>query len=131
MNEMSDKISILLVEDNALNQKVVTFSLKKLDCDIHIANNGLEGLELFKQNKYNFILMDIMMPIMDGLESTKRIRAYEQEEQIEPTPIIAVTANALDNDRDKCIEYGMDDFMTKPFNLVNLKEILDRLNIAI
>lgn len=131
MNEMSNKISILLVEDNALNQKVVTFSLKKLDCDIHIANNGLEGLELFKQNKYNFILMDIMMPIMDGLESTKRIRAYEQEEQIEPTPIIAVTANALDNDRDKCIEYGMDDFMTKPFNLVNLKEILDRLNIAI
>ncbi|MFV0290671.1 MAG: response regulator [Mangrovibacterium sp.] len=128
---MSDKLSILLVEDNMLNQKVVTFSLKKLECDIIIANNGLEGVELYKQNKFNFVLMDIMMPVMDGLEATKKIREYEGEQNLNRTPIIAVTANTLDNDKTKCLDYGMDEFMTKPFNLNNLKEILSTLDINI
>ncbi|MFV0521633.1 MAG: response regulator [Mangrovibacterium sp.] len=128
---MSDNLSILLVEDNILNQKVVTFSLKKLNCEIVIANNGLEGLELFKQNKFSFVLMDIMMPIMDGLEATQKIREYENENNCNHTPIIAVTANTLDNDRDKCIQLGMDEFMSKPFNLVNLKEILNQIDIHI
>ncbi|MFV0365022.1 MAG: response regulator [Mangrovibacterium sp.] len=128
---MFEKLSILLVEDNMLNQKVVTFSLKKLDCDILIANNGLEGVELFKENKFDFVLMDIMMPVMDGLEATKNIRAYELEQNCERTPIIAVTANTLDNDREKCIENGMDEFMAKPFNLANLKEILHQIGISI
>lgn len=128
---MSEKLSILLVEDNMLNQKVVTFSLKKLESNIMIANNGLEGVELFKSNKFDFILMDIMMPIMDGLEATKKIREYERENNIERTPIIAVTANTLDNDRDKCIQYGMDEFMSKPFSLPNLREILEEIGIHI
>ncbi|MFV0553362.1 MAG: response regulator [Mangrovibacterium sp.] len=131
VDKMSEKLSILLVEDNMLNQKVVTFSLKKLESNIMIANNGLEGVELFKSNKFDFILMDIMMPIMDGLEATKKIREYERENNIERTPIIAVTANTLDNDRDKCIQYGMDEFMSKPFSLPNLREILEEIGIHI
>ncbi len=125
---MGEKLSILVVEDNELNQKVITFSLRKLDCEVKVANNGLEGYELFKKHKFDVVLMDIMMPVMDGFESTKNIRKYEKEQGVNsPANIIAVTANTLDNDRDKCIAGGMNDFMAKPFNLERLKEILSTL----
>lgn len=128
---MTNRLSILLVEDNVLNQKVITFSLKRLACDVLVANNGLEGFELFKKHQFDFILMDIMMPIMDGFEATQEIRMYEQEYASAHTPIIALTANTLDNDRDKCIEFGMDEFLSKPFRLEELQEALIQIDISI
>lgn len=128
---MKDKLSILLVEDNVLNQRIVTFSLKKYSHDVTIANNGLEAIDKFKEGKYDVVLMDIMMPEMDGLEATVRIREIENEMKINSrTPIIALTANTMDNDRDKCISYGMDDFMAKPFDIERLKQIFRDLEIV-
>ncbi|WP_107822029.1 response regulator [Mangrovibacterium marinum] len=127
---MKEKLSILLVEDNVLNQRIVTFSLKKFNHDIEIANNGLEALNVFKEKKFDVILMDIMMPVMDGLEASLKIREYEKENNIvDPTPIIAVTANTMDNDREKCLAHGMNEFIAKPFDVSKLNFVLTDLQI--
>lgn len=127
---MTEKLSILLVEDNVLNQRIVTFSLKKYNHEVTIANNGLEALELFKSKLFDVVLMDIMMPIMDGLEATVKIREYEKMNNItDQTPIIAITANTMDNDREKCLSYGMNEFMSKPFDINKLNHIFDELRI--
>lgn len=128
---MNSQLSILLVEDNMLNQRIVTFSLKKFKHEVFIANNGLEAVEQFKKTSFDVILMDIMMPIMDGLEATQKIRDIELENKIEKrTPIIAITANTMDNDRDKCISYGMDEFMAKPFDMDKLNSIFKQMKIV-
>ncbi|MFY9154134.1 MAG: response regulator [Prolixibacteraceae bacterium] len=127
---MKDNLNILLVEDNLLNQRIVTFSLKKYNHVVTIANNGVEAIEKFREHKFDVILMDIMMPVMDGLDATVRIREIESSDNIDKrTPIIALTANTMDNDRDKCLSYGMDDFMAKPFNIEKLKSIFYELKI--
>ena len=127
---MNEKLSILLVEDNVLNQRIVTFSLKKYNHTVQIANNGMEAVEVFKKQKFDVILMDIMMPIMDGLEATLRIREYESKNNImNKTPIIAVTANTMDNDREKCLSHGMNEFMPKPFDVEKLASIFSELKI--
>lgn len=127
---MGERLNILLVEDNLLNQRIVTFSLKKYNHEVVIANNGIEAIEYFREKKFDVILMDIMMPVMDGLEATVKIRKIESESQIEKrTPIIALTANTMDNDRDKCISYGMDEFMSKPFDIEKLNSIFNELKI--
>jgi CheY-like chemotaxis protein len=127
---MGERLSILLVEDNLLNQRIVTFSLKKYNHNVVIANNGVEAIERFREQKFHVILMDIMMPVMDGLEATVKIREEEQLTGINKrTPIIALTANTMDNDRDKCISYGMDEFMSKPFDIERLKTIFLELEI--
>ncbi len=127
---MTEKLSILLVEDNVLNQRIVTFSLKKYNHTVQIANNGLEAVEIFKKQKFDVILMDIMMPVMDGLEATLKIREYEQKANVvDRTPIIAVTANTMDNDREKCLSYGMNEFMAKPFDVEKLATIFSDLRI--
>jgi len=130
MNEMQEKLNILLVEDNLLNQRIVMFSLKRYNHDVTIANHGLEAIEKFREKKFDVILMDIMMPYMDGLEATVKIREIEKiENKPYRTPIIALTANTMDNDRDKCISYGMDEFMAKPFDIEKLNSIFSELNI--
>jgi CheY-like chemotaxis protein len=127
---MGERLNILLVEDNLLNQRIVTFSLKKFNHEVVIANNGVEAIEHFCEKKFDVILMDIMMPIMDGLEATVKIRELESKNKIEKrTPIIALTANTMDNDRDKCISYGMDEFMAKPFDIEKLHLIFNELKI--
>jgi len=127
---MGEGLMILLVEDNILNQRVVTFSLKKYKHEVVIANNGVEAIERFRANKFDVILMDIMMPVMDGIEATVKIREIERLDHIEwRTPIIALTANTMDNDRDKCISYGMDEFMAKPFDIEKLNSIFFELKI--
>src|SRR5674476_60590 len=127
---MGEGLMILLVEDNILNQRVVTFSLKKYNHEVVIANNGVEAIERFREHKFDVILMDIMMPVMDGIEATVKIREIESSDNLEVrTPIIALTANTMDNDRDKCISYGMDEFMAKPFDIEKLKTIFDDLKI--
>lgn len=128
---MNSQLSILLVEDNLLNQRIVTFSLKKFKHEVFIANNGLEAVEHFKKTSFDVILMDIMMPVMDGLEATQKIRSIELEKNVEKrTPIIAITANTMDNDRDKCISYGMDEFMAKPFDMDKLNSIFKQMKIV-
>ena len=128
---MGEGLMILLVEDNLLNQRVVTFSLKKYKHEVVIANNGVEAIEKFRETKFDVILMDIMMPVMDGIEATVKIRDIERSDKIEErTPIIALTANTMDNDRDKCISYGMDEFMAKPFDIEKLNSIFTDLKIA-
>lgn len=126
---MKENLNILLVEDNILNQRITTFSLKKFNHTVDIANNGLEAVNKYRDNNYDVILMDIMMPVMDGLEATSQIRKYEIEVGKAHTPVIAITANTLDNDRDKCIETGMDEYMAKPFDMNRLNEIFKELNI--
>ena len=127
---MGERLNILLVEDNLLNQRIVTFSLKRFNHDVIIANNGVEAIEMFREKKFDVILMDIMMPVMDGLEATVKIREIENTSNIEKrTPIIALTANTMDNDRDKCLSYGMDEFMAKPFDIEKLNSIFEELKI--
>ena len=105
---------ILLVEDNVINQKIVLLSLNKLVNRIDVASNGKQALELFGIRQYDLILMDIMMPVMDGIMATKKIREIESTGD-RHVPIVAVTANALAGDRENCLAAGVDDYIAKPF----------------
>ena len=105
---------ILLVEDNVINQKIVLLSLTKQVDRIDVAINGKQALEMFVLKQYDLILMDIMMPVMDGLVATKKIREIESTGE-HHIPIIAVTANALAGDRENCLAAGVDDYIAKPF----------------
>jgi len=111
--------NVLLVEDNLINQKIVQLSLRKVVKNIEVANNGKEALDKFGSNRYDIILMDIQMPIMDGILSTRKIREIEAGTG-NYTPIIAITANALSGDREVCIAAGMDDYIAKPFQIETL-----------
>jgi len=128
---MRDRLKILLVEDNILNQRIVTLSLKKFDHEVVIANNGVEAINQFKEKSFDVVLMDIMMPVMDGIEATIKIREIEsQNNKNKRTPIIALTANTMDNDKEKCLSYGMDEFMTKPFDIEKLNSLFGEMNIV-
>ena len=126
MNWETKNYSILLVEDNKLNQTVVKFTLKRYGYEIDVANNGIEAVEKYKEGKYDFILMDIMMPEMDGIEATKAIRKMENEHRI---PIIALTADIMVANEEKCLESGMDAHIAKPFEIDNLFKVLENLNL--
>jgi CheY-like chemotaxis protein len=116
-------LNILLVEDNILNQKVVTFNLKKYNYEVTSVTDGLEALEAVKAGNIKLVLMDLMLPGMNGYEITKAIRKYEKENNFDgEVPIIAITANTLDNDREKCIEAGMNEYLPKPFTAEQLME---------
>jgi len=132
MTDMGEILKILLVEDNLLNQRIVVFSLKKYNHIVTIANNGLEAVAKFIEGEFDVILMDIMMPVMDGLEATVKIREVEVFNNSDRrTPIIALTANTMDNDRSKCLSYGMDEFMAKPFDIEKLNLIFHKLEITV
>jgi len=114
-------LKILLVEDNLMNQKVVMFNLKKLNCEITPIANGKEALENFKTNNYDLILMDIMLPEMNGYEITTEIRKFEKLNGIKnQVPIIALTANTYENDKEKCFGVGMNEYLSKPFSAQQL-----------
>ena len=124
----NDKLSILLVEDNELNQRLMKISLKRYNYTVKIAENGLIGVEMFKKQKFDLILMDIMMPVMDGYESTAEMRKIEaMDSSLKYTPIVAFTANTINNDREKCIRGGMDDILEKPFDIHKFREIVSLL----
>jgi len=105
---------ILLVEDNVINQKIVLLSLNKLVSRIDVASNGKQALDMFGLKQYDLILMDIMMPVMDGIVATQKIREIESTGD-RHVPIVAVTANALAGDRENCLAAGVDDYIAKPF----------------
>lgn len=109
--------NILLVEDNLINQKIVILSIQKLVKNIDVANNGQEALDKLALGRYDIVLMDIQMPVMDGIQATKRIREIENENSSTPIPIIAITANALAGDREHCLASGMDEYLSKPFQV--------------
>jgi CheY-like chemotaxis protein len=119
------KLKILLVEDNELNQRLMKIGLTRYGYNVTVAINGFEGVIFYKNQKFDLILMDIMMPVMDGYEATKEIRKIEkQNSQLGHIPIIAFTANTINNDRDKCIKGGMDDILEKPFDINKFRKIL-------
>ncbi len=117
---------ILLVEDNLTNQAFMKVILKKYKLSFDIANDGFEAIELYKNNKYDLILMDENMPNLNGSEATKQIREYEKQHNLQYTPIVALTANAIKGDRERFLEVGMDDYLTKPINKSRLTEVLSR-----
>ena len=106
--------NLLLVEDNKTNQLFMKIIFNKIGLEYDVANDGLEAIKLFKENKYDVILMDENMPNMSGIEATKQILKLEKENNLIHTPIIALTANALKGDREKFLDAGMDEYMTKP-----------------
>lgn len=116
---------ILLVEDNPVNQKLAVMQLEKLGFKVKVAGNGLEAIEEYKSHEYALILMDCQMPLMDGFQATSAIRKQEAV-MGKRTPIIAMTANALQGDKDNCIAAGMDDYIGKPVKIDSLKEILNK-----
>jgi len=115
-------MSILLAEDNIVNQKVATRLFKKFGYKIEVANNGLEAIKALQQSSYDLVFMDIQMPEMDGLEATRQIIAKWGDAR---PRIVALTANAMREDKEKCYEAGMDDYLTKPFKPIELEEAIE------
>lgn len=119
-------LKILLVEDNILNQKFALTCLKRAGHEVEIAENGKIAVEKFKQNSFDLILMDIAMPIMDGIEATRIIRSLEKGPK--RIKIVAVTAHVMVTDREKCLSSGMDEYLAKPYRPNDLIEILNSLD---
>jgi signal transduction histidine kinase/CheY-like chemotaxis protein len=120
-------LRVLLCEDNEVNIKVAQMILKRFGFVIDLAENGQEGLNKFIHVRYDIIFMDCSMPIMDGFEATKRMREFEKENPEKKfTPIFALTANVSEDDKKKCLECGMNDFLSKPIKREAIEELLDR-----
>ena len=114
--------SLLLAEDNPVNQKLALIILRKAGYSVDVAENGLQALDQIAERRYDAVLMDVQMPELDGLEATRRIRMREKAGA--HLPIIAMTANAMKGDEARCIEAGMDDYISKPFDLPKLLKVL-------
>ncbi|OED41569.1 hypothetical protein AB833_09375 [Chromatiales bacterium (ex Bugula neritina AB1)] len=122
---VNDKPVILIVEDNEINQLVITSMLDTCDLELEIAANGLLGVEAFKRRRPDLVFMDVSMPEMNGLDATLAIREHEAETNAVHCPIVALTANAMRGDSEKCLSVGMDDFATKP---IAIEELFAALN---
>jgi CheY-like chemotaxis protein len=122
---LDSDLKLLVVEDNRVNQIVITGILQKLGLQSTIAENGKEAIEALSGDaNYDIVLMDCQMPVMDGYEATHRIRSGASGDQVKNIPIIALTANAMESDRNACKKAGMNDFLTKPVNRDLLKKKL-------
>ena len=115
---------VLLAEDNAINREVCETMLADLGLDVEVAVDGAEAVSRVEQGKYDVILMDCQMPVIDGYEATRMIRDLEESEGLERTPVVALTAHVMAGDREKCLEHGMDDYLGKPFTKATLGAIL-------
>jgi CheY-like chemotaxis protein/HPt (histidine-containing phosphotransfer) domain-containing protein len=121
------KASVLLVEDNLINQGVAKALLARLGLSVTVANNGAEAVELVCAEVFDLVLMDCQMPVMDGFEATRHIRAWEQlHTERAALPIIALTANAMAGDRDACVAAGMTDYLAKPISGLRMAEMMQR-----
>ena len=116
---------VLLAEDNKVNQMVATKLLKRTGCEIKIANNGSEALEMVKQDqdKFDVVVMDLQMPVMDGFEATLKIREIRNHQAL---PIIAMTADAMEGVRERCLAAGMNDYVSKPISFNALVSTLSK-----
>lgn len=115
---------VLIVEDNPINQRVAVILANKLGFVADVAGDGSEALNMVRNQEYTLILMDCQMPVMDGFEATKAIRALDRP--ISRVPIIAVTANVMEGQRDKCLAAGMNDYLPKPINKDVLRKAVDK-----
>ncbi|MEK8082401.1 hybrid sensor histidine kinase/response regulator [Pseudomonas sp. XK-1] len=121
--ENSRQARVLLVEDNPVNQLVAKGMLGKLGCEVLLANHGGEALAVLEKQQVDLVLMDCNMPVMDGYETTRHIRQHPEHQQL---PIIALTANALSDERERCRAAGMNDYLAKPFRKEELAALLDQ-----
>jgi CheY-like chemotaxis protein len=126
---------VLVTEDNHINRYVAQEMLKGLGCHVEMASNGKEALEALSTGSYDLIFMDCQMPVMDGYEATRIIREREaahskeplqQQQGIRRIPIIALTAHSMEGDRERCLEAGMDDYLSKPFSLDGMTAVMKR-----
>jgi PAS domain S-box-containing protein len=118
-------LDVLLVEDNAINQKLAITLLERWGHQVTVAENGELAIEQVAQHRFDVVLMDMMMPVMDGLEATRLIRAMPAP--VGTVPIVAMTANAMESDRDRCLEAGMNDYISKPIKAQELQELLQKV----
>jgi signal transduction histidine kinase len=126
------QLSILVAEDNPINQKVAILTLRHMGLQCDVAKNGLEAFEMHKENNYQVILMDMQMPVLDGLNATQKIRKFEADHpEIDKTFIIALTANAFVEDKQTCLNAGMNEFISKPFKDEALRKILSQITKSI
>ena len=116
--------AILVVEDHPVNQEYAAQALKGLGVTVTLAENGQQALELIEQNRFDLVLMDCQMPVMDGYQATRAIRQREAAMKLPRMPVIAVTANAMNDDRERCLAAGMDDYLPKPFNRSQVGKVL-------
>ena len=119
-------VPVLLAEDNPVNQELGREYFKRMGCPVTIASNGLEAVEKFRTGTFGLVLMDVQMPELDGIQATIRIRDIEAQRGSDRVPIIAATAHAFQEDREKCILAGMDDFLSKPYTRKDIVPIMDR-----
>ena len=119
---------ILLVEDNPVNALVAEANLARLGLDVTRAEDGAQALSMLQhlERPFDLVLMDLQMPELDGMEATRRLRSWENDQQLEPIPVVALTANALSTDRARCLSAGMDDHLPKPFRAEELQVVLQR-----
>ncbi|MBF0362900.1 MAG: response regulator, partial [Oligoflexia bacterium] len=126
-NELNRDMLALIVEDNQMNQILLKAQLEELGLRSHSASNGQEAIEMWERIRYDLILMDCQMPIMDGFDACREIRFRESERKfLRATPIVAITADASKENRERCISMGMNDFLAKPFIFMDLKKIVER-----
>jgi len=118
-----ENLQVLVVEDNVINQKIALSILKQVNIKADIANNGQEALDKLEQKKYDVVFMDIQMPILDGIQTTKKMRAIGMQ-----TTVIAMTANAMKGDMEMCLNAGMNDYISKPFKKEDLYNLLKKYN---
>ena len=116
---------VLLVEDNIVNQKVATLLLKRLGCEVSVANNGAEALDAVQEHEFDIVFMDCQMPVMSGFEATQAIRVLDDPGK-RSVPIVAMTANAMAGDRERCLVVGMNDYLPKPVQREALCKMLER-----
>ncbi len=117
---------ILLVEDNLVNQEVVVDMLEQPGLQIDICSNGKEAMKVYRQHHYDLVLMDCEMPVMDGFTATQKIREYELQHCYQAVPIVALTAHALKGMSKRCFVSGMNDFLSKPFNLEDIRDMVEK-----
>jgi CheY-like chemotaxis protein len=120
-----DGARVLLAEDNETNKIVAIRRLKKLGCRVDVVNNGLEAVEAWRRDRYSVILMDCQMPQMDGYQAARKIRELEADQNSIRTPIVAMTAGAMQGDRELCLAAGMDDYISKPVDPDKLRNVLE------
>jgi two-component system, sensor histidine kinase and response regulator len=120
---------VLLVEDNAVNQKVAQRFLERLGCEVELVENGEQSVHAWERGNFDAVLMDIQMPVMDGYTATRLIREKECIDR--HTPIVALTANAMTGQLERCLEAGMDGLLTKPIAIERLREVLERIGLAV
>lgn len=117
---------VLLAEDDPASSLLARHTLEHFDCEVTVVDNGQAALDAVRAGRFDIIFMDYHMPVMDGLRSTQAIRTWEQAERAQPVAIVAMTASAMPDERQACLDAGMNDVLLKPFPLRELERLLQR-----